>query len=211
MNEIVSRVDHLVYATPDLERGIERAEALLGVEAVLGGAHPGWGTRNALIGLGPGAYLEIVGPDPEQPEPERGRPFRIDKLGKPVLVTWAVRVSGLAEIVIGAAQRGVDLGQVLEGERRKPDGSTLSWRLTDPFMKRGDGIVPFFIDWGGGPHPSEELAGDCRLVGLRGKHPNPGRARELLEHVELELPVSPGGRPRLVAGIRTARGTVELR
>lgn len=211
MDELIRRVDHLVYATPDLDRGIERAEALLGVEAVPGGAHPGWGTRNALIGLGPGAYLEIVGPDPEQPEPEGGRPFRIDKLGKPVLVTWAVRVAGLAEIVIGAAQRGLDLGDVLEGERRRPDGSVLSWRLTNPFMERGDGIVPFFIDWGESPHPSEALEGGCELVGLRGKHTNPGRVRELLEHVEVELPVSPGGRPRLVAQIRTGKGVVELR
>lgn len=211
MNDLIARVDHLVYATPDLERGVERAEALLGVEAVPGGTHPGWGTRNALIGLGTGAYLEIVGPDPEQPDPEGGRPFRIDKLGKPVLVTWAVRVSGLAEVVIRAAQRNLDLGEVLEGRRERPDGTILSWRLTDPFMERGDGIVPFFIDWGGGPHPSGDLDHSCELVGLRGKHTNPGRIRELLEHVELDLPVSPGGRARLVAQIRTEKGVVELR
>lgn len=211
MSELLARVDHLVYATPDLELGVRRAEALLGVEAVPGGAHPGLGTRNALIGLGKGTYLEIIGPDPQQPEPERARPFRIDELEKPVLVTWAVRVSGLAEVVIGAAERGLDLGDVIEGARERPDGTRLSWRVTDWFMMHGEGVVPFFIDWGGSPHPSEDLGGPCELASLRGKHPDPGRLRGLLEILDLEVSVSPGGRPRMVAEIRSPRGVVELR
>jgi hypothetical protein len=39
--EFISRVDHLVYATPDLNRGIEEIEKLLGVRAMAGGQHPG--------------------------------------------------------------------------------------------------------------------------------------------------------------------------
>ena len=59
-----ARIDHLVYATPDLERGIREIEELLGIRAMLGGQHPGRGTQNASIALGAGAYLEIIGPDP---------------------------------------------------------------------------------------------------------------------------------------------------
>jgi dipeptidyl aminopeptidase/acylaminoacyl peptidase len=54
-DELVSRVDHLVYITPDLNRGIEEIEKLLGVRATPGGQHIGYGTRNALIALGPNA------------------------------------------------------------------------------------------------------------------------------------------------------------
>ena len=43
--------DHLVIAVPDLQKYVEQYEGRLGVGAVDGGAHPGLGTANALLGL----------------------------------------------------------------------------------------------------------------------------------------------------------------
>ena len=57
-------VDHIIVGTSDLEAGVEELEALTGVQAVIGGEHPGRGTRNALISLGPGHYLELLAPVP---------------------------------------------------------------------------------------------------------------------------------------------------
>ena len=57
-------VDHLVLGAPTLEAGIAWAEATLGVVPQRGGRHPQWGTHNALVSLGHGAYLEILARDP---------------------------------------------------------------------------------------------------------------------------------------------------
>jgi hypothetical protein len=48
---LLARVDHLVYATSDLQTGVDRIEELLGVLAAPGGQHLGRGTRNALLSL----------------------------------------------------------------------------------------------------------------------------------------------------------------
>src|SRR5919204_3752865 len=85
-DEVLARVDHLVYATPDLQAGVDRAEKLLGIRAAPGGRHPGRGTRNALIALGPASYLEIMAPDPDQDAPTEPRWFDVDALPQPRLV-----------------------------------------------------------------------------------------------------------------------------
>jgi hypothetical protein len=54
---LLERVDHLVYATADLDRGVAEIELLLGIRASPGGRHPAWGTRNALVALGSMSYL----------------------------------------------------------------------------------------------------------------------------------------------------------
>jgi hypothetical protein len=93
--DVLAQVDHLVYATPDMNVGIDTLERLLGVRATAGGQHPGLGTRNALIALGPSAYIEIIGPDPDQPKPAEPRRFGLDDLKAPTLLTWVAKGSQL--------------------------------------------------------------------------------------------------------------------
>jgi hypothetical protein len=207
----MSRIDHLVYATPDLAAGVERVEKLLGVRAVPGGQHPGGGTRNALIGLGDQVYLEIIGPDPEQAKPAGPRRFGIDALTAPRLVTWAAKGADLDRIVEDARRNGIELGRVQAGSRRRPDGVMLAWKLTvSPTLTEG-GVVPFFIDWGATPHPATSLPKGCTLVGLRAEHPDVERVREMMGALGLDLSLNPGPAAALVATISTPRGTVDLR
>ena len=204
-------IDHLVYATPDLDLGIATIERLLGVRATAGGRHPGAGTRNALVALGPGTYLEIVGPDRTQPQPEQPRWFRIDEIDAPRLVTWAAKVDSIDQISRKARRLGVGLGGIVAGSRRRDDGVLLAWRYTNPRTVVGDGIIPFLIDWGTTPHPSESAAQGASLITLRAEHPQPEPIRDIARRLGLSLQIDRGSQPALVATIASLRGEVELR
>jgi len=208
---VIAQVDHIVYATPDVQLGIDTAEKLFGVRATPGGQHPGLGTRNALIALGPASYLEIIGPDPHQPKPAGGRRFGIDDLKAPHLLTWVAKGMSLEKFAANAKAHGVDLGAVIPGSRKRPDGIVLSWTYTDPRVVLADRLVPYFIDWGSSPHPSATAAKGVTLVSLRAEHPDATRVQSMLKQLGLELAVTRGPRPSLIATFDSPKGKVELK
>ena len=208
---LLGRIDHLVYATPDLKMGIDTAAQLFGVRASQGGQHPGEGTRNALIALGPTSYFEIIGPDPEQPKPERPRRFGIDEIKAPRLTTWVAKGTDLEKFASDAAAHGLKLGPVIPGSRKRPDGVVLSWRYTDPRVVLADRLVPYFIDWGTSPHPSATATKGVTLLSLRAEHPDADRVQGMLRQLELELAVGRGPKPALIATFDCPKGRVELR
>lgn len=167
-------IDHLVYATPDLHATIDHFEAILGVRAVIGGSHIGRGTWNALLSLGDGTnagpYLELIAPDPAQPEPELPRPFSVDSVSSPRLVTWAVRTNDLNSIAAIARTRGYDPGPATSMQRETPAGEMLSWRLTQPPID-GGGLIPFIIDWGTTMHPSLSAPRGVQLIAFEATTP----------------------------------------
>lgn len=209
--DLLSRVDHLVYATPDLKLGIDTAEQLFGVRASQGGQHPGEGTRNALIALGPSAYFEIIGPDPDQPKPDRPRRFGIDDINVPRLTTWVAKGTDLETFASDAAAHGVNLGAVISGSRKRPDGVVLSWRYTDPRMVLANRLVPYIIDWGASPHPSATAAKGVTLLTLRAEHPDAEHVQEMLRQLGFDLAVTRGPKAALIATFDSPKGRVEIR
>ena len=200
-------LDHLVYATPDLDASVEELAERFGTEPVAGGAHPGWGTCNALVGLGTGMYLEIIGPAPPQSEPEHARPFLVDALPQDRLVTWAYRhpdPDSLRESLNDVAQ----LGPVRRMSRSRPDGSTLRWRLSDPLALPDGGVIPFVIDWGTTPHPSTDLPNQCKMLELVVSHPDADRLRPALETSDVSIVAAPD--PGIRARLQTSNGEINL-
>ena len=207
----VPGVDHLVYASPDLDLACADLEERLGVRASAGGRHHGRGTRNALIAVGPDSYIEIVAPDPQQQRSAVPRWFGIDTLTTPRLVGWAARATNLPRVVAEAARRGIHLGTIESGSRHGPDGTVVTWQFTDPETVVADGLVPFFIDWGVSRHPARTAAAGPPLVRLRALHPDPTTVQRLLNGLGLSLHVQLAASPALVATFRTAGGLVHLR
>jgi hypothetical protein len=206
-----SPLDHLVYATPDLEAGMAHIENLLGVAARPGGNHPGMGTRNALLTLGTMCYLEIIGPDPQQTDFKGERPFGINALEAPRLVTWAARRLELGQFVETARSRGEELGEVLPMSRKTPKGELLTWELTLPAINNGVGIRPFFIDWGVTPHPAGHSPTGAHLKSLQLEHPQPEEVLHMTKALELEVSVIEAPCPGMAAFIECPAGKIELR
>lgn len=207
MSVIDDSLDHLVYAAPDLDEAARHVETLTGVRPVEGGRHPGLGTRNRLLGLGGRRYLEVIGPDPDQPAPDRPRPFGLDELTGPRLVTWAIRVGDIEDRVGRARARGYDPGDAERMSRRTADGELLRWRLTSI----RDGPVPFLIDWGTTVHPGDRDLPVVSLASFTAAHPEPDAIRVRLELLGAHLDLHTAERSSLTAVLVGAGGPVTLR
>ncbi len=209
MTDARNAVDHLLLGIADLDRGIAWVEERTGVEPVVGGSHPGVGTRNALISLGNRQYLEIIALDPAQ-SPTSSRAAELVGLTSPRLITWAAATGDIR----AAAQRARESGCTTEGpnagSRARPDGRILRWKTLGIRSDLG-GVIPFFIEWGNEVvHPSADSPAGCRLRAFELVHPQPERVAQLLCNVGIEAKITQAKTPMLRAVLDTPRGPVEL-
>ena len=204
------RLDHLVYATPNVEETVEDLFQTLGVRALVGGQHVGWGTHNCIASLGDGLYLEIVGPDPRQPEPDEPRPFLIDHITSPRLVTWAVSVPDMAAALAASKAAGYDPGPARAMSRATPGGGTLAWQLTSPPFGDDGGLVPFILAWGSNVHPSSTAMKGLSLVSFSAFHPQPEQVNRMLQALGTSLVIQHGPKPRLEARLGGPTGEAVL-
>ena len=206
-------LDHLIFASPDVPAGVARIQDLTGATAVAGGPHVGLGTHNYLLTFDERTYFEVIGIDPDQPDPGQARPFGLDDLSEPCLAGYAIHPApgeSFAEVVAAMEQAGFDPGSTADMSRQKPDGELLSWSLT----RGGDtgpasqGALPFAIDWGSGPSPAASLPSMGSLVSLRVSHPD-AAIRQSVTALGLGIDVVDGP-AKLSATIATPKGTVEI-
>ncbi len=200
-------LDHVVYAAPDLQRAVSDFARRTGLMPARGGSHAGLGTANYLVDLGGRQYLELIGPDPEQPAPGGGRWLRVDRIDAPRVVTWAVRTTDIDAAVAAARANGYDPGSPREMSRATPAGELVRWRLTPPLP----GVVPFVIDWGATAHPTTRDLPRAPLVSLTATHPDPARVGSELTAVGADLRVDAGADASLTLTIETLHGHVTLR
>jgi hypothetical protein len=202
------QVDHLILGIRDLDEGIRRFEERTGVRPMVGGEHPGRGTRNALVSLGPGLYVEILAP--QAGAPDSGMAAGLRALADLTPMGWAVSVRDVeaARRRLGAA--GFGLSGVMPGARARPDGSRLEWQ-TFGVEKPQIAGVPFFIRWGDRTtHPSQDSPAGCHLEALRVLTPNDDDLRRALAALPLDIPVEEAVRPGMEVRLRCPKGTVRL-
>ena len=219
LNTIPAELDHLIITVPDLEAGVAAVEEATGVRAIPGGSHPGRGTANFLLGLAPTgwaegahAYLEILGPDPQQEKPADGTlPLDAHLATEPTLQTWAIHPPAFLAKVAAANTAGIDFGEVQDMARDTAEGDRLEWRLTTRSPLPHEGAQPFLIDWGESVHPAEAALPTLELLEFRVESPEPEAAQQVLEVLGAgDTTVVEGSDCRLRAQLRGPGGVLEF-
>ena len=209
------RLDHISYAAgPDgLQSTAERIGELLGEEFRDGGIHPRFGTRNRVLPLSAGTYLEIVEvlDHPASDKAPFGQAVRARSELGGGWMGWVVSCDDIAQVERRLGREAVP------GNRHRPDGVELRWRQIGVKGLQSDPQLPFFVQWEPGvEHPSEGSSGNLHLYGLEIAG-DPARVREWLgedgdplEDVKVEW-VAPHGTPGIVAvQFETPNGLVRI-
>jgi hypothetical protein len=151
------RLDHISYAAgPEgLGAAVQRIGNALGAAFRDGGLHPRFGTRNFVLPLSNGVYLEVVAAL-DHPAADKA-PFGQAVKARCALgggwLAWVVAVDDITKVESRLGRQAVD------GRRRRPDGHELTWKQIGVLDLLDDPALPFFIQWTSDPadHPSSHL------------------------------------------------------
>ena len=209
-------LDHLSFAAgPEgLEATTKRLGALLGSTFREGGFHPRFGTRNKILPLTDGQYVEVVEvlDHPAADKAPFGQAVRARSQDGGGWLGWVVAVEDIAPVEERLGRAAV------EGHRYLADGTRLFWQQLGVKGLQSDPQLPFFVRWLSDPaiHPSAggqevellrlEIAGDReRVDDWLG-----GRSDTILHDVDIDW-IAPHGQPGLVAALfSTPRGEVRI-
>lgn len=168
------RLDHISYACTNAELAdtVQRIGADLGATFRDGGRHPQFGTRNFILPLAGGTYVEVVSAldHPAVEKAPFGQAVSQRAADGGGWLSWVVAVDAIEPI----EQR---LGRdAAVGHRIRPDGVDLTWKQLGVLNVMEDPQLPFFVQWhcattehpssGGGPVSIRriEIAGDPAVV-----------------------------------------------
>lgn len=211
------RMDHVSYAceSDGLAATTERIATALGVDAVRGGVHPRFGTRNMIIPLTDHHYLEVVEvlDHPASDKAPFGQAVRARSQAGGGWMGWCVAVDDLTPFEERLGRSAVP------GNRKFPDGRELVWQQIGIKGLIADPQVPYMLKWEGDPalHPSLARPSTVRLASLT----IAGSAERLtewlgqpveqpLEDVDVEW-IAPRGTPGIMSvTFETANGNVTI-
>ena len=158
------RLDHISYAAShdELVDVVQRLGSRIGSAFIDGGIHPQFGTRNFILPLRNGLYIEVVCPL-EHPAADSS-PF-----GKIVSqrsaegggwLTWVIATEDIEPIEKRLGRKST------LGHRLKPDGSELRWRQLGVLGTLEDSQLPFFIQWETDNHPSRDKESNSEICAI---------------------------------------------
>jgi len=157
------QLDHVSYSvrSSELADTIQRLGADLGASFIDGGKHPRFGTRNFILPLSGGTYIEVVAAL-DHPASDTA-PFGVAVKERAEVgggwLGWVVAVDDLAPIESRLGREAVD------GHRVRPDGEDLTWKQIGVLNLLEDPQLPYFITWDDPrQHPSVGFQAPVRIT-----------------------------------------------
>lgn len=212
MNETAQKLnplDHILWASPDLDQGCEEFSAATGVTPAGGGSHAGFGTRNRLASLAENLYFEVISVDPAQ-DNFRERAERIGDLQAAEMHAFGVRGSDLETYRDTARDLGLNASDPVAMSRVRPDGVLIQWRSIYIVDEKWGDMVPFLIDWMGSEHPWKTSPTGCSVKEFCALHPDADGLSEIYHALNIDVPVVRATRPGFLLRLNTPKGEVVL-
>ncbi len=204
-------LDHIVLAVPDIEQTIQELSEKLGVLPSIGGKHLTRGTKNALLHLGNKCYLEILAIDHENNTFWGPRWMGVDLITKPTITRWALQTDRIDTKSKCLTQHNPKLGNIVDGERKTPEGETLRWKMTLPQPEPEVDIIPFYLDWSlSDIHPTDRLEKGCSLQKITFYSPHPDKEKRVLEDLSLNVDIHQAEASKILISVIGKHGIIEL-
>lgn len=188
-----AKLDHFAVSSPDLDAAVRHFDQLSGVRPEPGGSHPGQGTRNALVSLGPDLYLALDGPDPQQPLVDNNGARMAGQKGSELFL-FAVATNDLDHCAKVLADFGIATKRV-SGSRQTRAGNVLAWEYLDVSPSVFGPAMPHITTWKTTNHPAAEAPGGCGLSSFEVFHPDAELVEKLYQALGLDIKVT--GQPEV--------------
>ncbi|MEX0307418.1 MAG: VOC family protein [Ruegeria sp.] len=210
---MLNKIDHFAIGADTLAQGVAAMKDALGVEVPQGSKHDAMSTHNCVMQVGNESFFELIAIDPDAPDPGRVRWFTLDAPAtqdrlneRPRALCWVVNTDDLDAVI---AASPVDLGEVVHFQR-----GDRTWRLTVPKDGHlpGNGLLPAFIEWSPGPHPStgQQNLG-VTLAKVKVQTPDAARLKDMFEKLQIShLAEISEGPTALSFVLESPNGTVTL-
>lgn len=146
-------LDHIVVSVKDAEKTSEEKSGSLSIKAIKGGNHEEWGTFNYLAHFANDSYLEWLSINDKTKAQESDNPliqhllYIQEKVEEPFPFQFALRTDDLDGYIEHFKAKQIPFKGPIHGERTKPDGTTLKWRMLFPEYNIETEMLPFLIQW----------------------------------------------------------------
>ena len=152
--------------------------------------------------------MEVIAPDMAQ-DLKGNLGSQLTTLPGPVLYTFAVSCPDIDATQSRLEAIGMQMPPPITMSRELASGQELVWRVARIGGHSFGPLIPFLIDWGNSPHPSESLPSECKLEDFWISHSNSMELNNVMQAIGVSIECREGA-AALHATLRTPAGLISL-